>query len=180
MSCVKSLSRVWLSATPWTAACQAPLSVGFSRQGRWSGLPFSFSWCVADLKCSVSFRCTAKWFIHRYRCILAQIVFLYTLLHDIEYSSSRCTVGPWCSPVSCVHAKTFQPCHMQPMDGRPPGSSVPGTPPARILQWVCHALLSGSFWPRDRTHISYASCFGSLPRQPPGKPFMHSDVYKLG
>ena len=28
------------SATPWTVACQAPLSVGFSRQEYWSGLPF--------------------------------------------------------------------------------------------------------------------------------------------
>ena len=27
-------------ATPWTAACQAPLSMGFSRQEYWSGLPF--------------------------------------------------------------------------------------------------------------------------------------------
>ena len=27
-------------ATPWTAACQAPLSVGFSRQKYWNGLPF--------------------------------------------------------------------------------------------------------------------------------------------
>ena len=28
------------SVTPWTAACQAPLSTGFPRQGYWSGLPF--------------------------------------------------------------------------------------------------------------------------------------------
>ena len=27
-------------ATPWTAACQAPLSIGFFRQEYWSGLPF--------------------------------------------------------------------------------------------------------------------------------------------
>ena len=36
---VNSLSRVWLLATPWTAACQAPPSMGFSRQEYWSGLP---------------------------------------------------------------------------------------------------------------------------------------------
>ena len=36
---VKSLSRVGLFATPWTAAHQAPLSMGFSRQEHWSGLP---------------------------------------------------------------------------------------------------------------------------------------------
>ena len=33
-------SHVRLSATPWTMARQAPLSMGFSRQEYWSGLPF--------------------------------------------------------------------------------------------------------------------------------------------
>ena len=37
---VKSLSRVQLFATPWTIAYQAPLSMGFSRQEYWTGLPF--------------------------------------------------------------------------------------------------------------------------------------------
>ena len=36
---VKSLSRVWLFTTPWTAAYQAPPSMGVSRQEYWSGLP---------------------------------------------------------------------------------------------------------------------------------------------
>ena len=36
---VKSLSRVWLLATPWTAAHQVPPSMGFSRQEYWSGVP---------------------------------------------------------------------------------------------------------------------------------------------
>ena len=36
---VTSLSRIWLLATPWTAAYQAPLSMGFSRQEYWSGVP---------------------------------------------------------------------------------------------------------------------------------------------
>ena len=36
---VKSLIRVWLLVTPWTAAHQAPPSMGFSRQEYWSGLP---------------------------------------------------------------------------------------------------------------------------------------------
>ena len=36
---VKSLSCVRLLATPWTAAYQAPLSMGFSRQEYWSGVP---------------------------------------------------------------------------------------------------------------------------------------------
>ena len=36
---VKLLSRVRLLATPWTAAYQAPLSMGLSRQEYWSGVP---------------------------------------------------------------------------------------------------------------------------------------------
>ena len=37
---VKSPSHVRLFATPWTVAYQGPLSMGFSRQEYWSGLPF--------------------------------------------------------------------------------------------------------------------------------------------
>ena len=39
LCCAPSLN-VWLFATPWTVACQAPLSMGFSKQEYWSGLPF--------------------------------------------------------------------------------------------------------------------------------------------
>ena len=37
--CAQSLSHVWLFATPWTVAHQDPLSMGFSRQEYYSGLP---------------------------------------------------------------------------------------------------------------------------------------------
>ena len=37
---MKFLSRGRLFETPWTVAYQAPLSMGFSGQGYWSGLPF--------------------------------------------------------------------------------------------------------------------------------------------
>ena len=37
--CVHTLSHVWIFATPWTIALQAPLSMKFSSQERWSGLP---------------------------------------------------------------------------------------------------------------------------------------------
>ena len=39
---VKSLSHVWLLATPRTAAYQAPPSMGFSRQEYWSGVPLPY------------------------------------------------------------------------------------------------------------------------------------------
>ena len=50
---VKSVSHVWLLATPWTAAHQAPPSMGFPRQEHWRGVPLpspktrwgiSYSW----------------------------------------------------------------------------------------------------------------------------------------
>ena len=45
---VKSFSHVWLFATPWTVAYQAPPSLGFSRQEYWSGLPFPSPGCLSD------------------------------------------------------------------------------------------------------------------------------------
>ena len=57
---VKSLSHIQLCTTPWTVTYQAPLSVGFSRQEYWSGLPclspacqnslfFTISWSLLKL-----------------------------------------------------------------------------------------------------------------------------------
>ena len=43
---VKSLSHVRLLATPWTATYQAPLSMGFSRQEYWSGVPLPSPACI--------------------------------------------------------------------------------------------------------------------------------------
>ena len=45
---LKLLSGVQLFATPWIVACQAPLSMGFSRQECWSGLPFLFPGNLPD------------------------------------------------------------------------------------------------------------------------------------
>ena len=39
---VKSLSHIRLLVTPWTAAYQAPPSMGFSRQEYWSGVPLEY------------------------------------------------------------------------------------------------------------------------------------------
>ena len=57
---VKLLSRVWLSATPWTVAYRAPLSMKFSRQGYGSGLLFSFPWELPDPG-SIPGRCLPIW-----------------------------------------------------------------------------------------------------------------------
>ena len=52
---VKSLSHVQPSATPWTAAFQAPPSMGFARQEYWSGVPLPSPWTPSSthlLSCS--------------------------------------------------------------------------------------------------------------------------------
>ena len=52
-----SCSDVFGSATPWTVAYHTSLSIGFSRQGHWSGLPFPFPGDFSDLgvkRCSPS------------------------------------------------------------------------------------------------------------------------------
>ena len=65
----KPLSRVRLPATPWTAAHQAPPSLGFSRQEHWSGCH--------------SYYYAAKWISH-YIYPPLWIFFLYRSLHSIE------------------------------------------------------------------------------------------------
>ena len=80
---MKLLSRVRPSATPWTEAFQAPLSVGFFRQEYWSGVPlpcpsiclhicFYLSW---HLSLSLSFRDAVKLFAET-----SQQIFTYVAL----------------------------------------------------------------------------------------------------
>ena len=59
-------------------------------------------------------------------------------------------------------AKLLQSCPTlcDPMDCGPPGSSVPGILPARILEWVAMPSSKGSSQPLDGTCIFYVSCTG--------------------
>ena len=70
---VKSFSCVWLLATPWTTAYQVPLSMGFSRQEYWNGLPLLsllyihiYIYVNLSSKYSFDFGCT---FIFQEDCI---------------------------------------------------------------------------------------------------------------
>ena len=51
------LSRVQLFATPWTVACQAPLSMWVSRQEYWRGLPFPSPGDLPDMLTDLFSRC---------------------------------------------------------------------------------------------------------------------------
>ena len=61
-----------------------------------------------------------------------------------------------------MEAKFLQSCPAlcDPMDCSPPGSSVPGILPARILKWVAMPSSRGSSQPRDQTRVSCVSCIG--------------------
>jgi len=55
---VKSLSRIRPSPSPWTAAYQAPPSMGFSRQEYWSGVPLpSRNVCIHNIKKEMKWEC---------------------------------------------------------------------------------------------------------------------------
>ena len=49
------------SVTPWTVAHQAPLSMGFFRQGYWSGLPFPFAEDLPDPGIKPESLCLLHW-----------------------------------------------------------------------------------------------------------------------
>ena len=71
---MKSLSRVWLLVTPWTAAHQAPPSMGFSRQEYWSGLPLLSPVLAARLSCSIEGRGVWRPLLHICSCLFYQIL----------------------------------------------------------------------------------------------------------
>ena len=60
---VKLLSRVRLFATPWTAAHQAPLSMGFSRQEYWSGVPLPSPIAFYSSTIWVIYAHYSRWFL---------------------------------------------------------------------------------------------------------------------
>ena len=76
---VKSLSRVRLLATPWTAAHQAPLSMGFSRQEYWSGLPLpSLSICEEVSNYGLTYISLMNNHVkHLFMCLLAILYLLW-------------------------------------------------------------------------------------------------------
>ena len=52
---MKSLSRVWLLATSWTVAYEAPPSMGFPRQESWSGVPLPSDYHIGEHSLSPAF-----------------------------------------------------------------------------------------------------------------------------
>ena len=125
-------SRARLGVTPLTAAHHAPLSLGFSRQEHWSGLPFSFPMHESEKR---------KW--------------SYSVMSDSVWPHRRQLTRlprPWDSPgkntgvgchflFQCIKVKSESEVAQlrltlsNPMDCSLPGSSVHGICQARVLEW---------------------------------------------
>ena len=99
---------------PWTVACQAPLSMGFSRQEYWNGLPFPSPGDLHDPG------------IESASPVLAGRFFTTEPPGKPQYFSAAAA------------AKSLQSCPTlcDPRDGSPPGSPIPGILQARTLEWV--------------------------------------------
>ena len=67
------LSRARLLGTPWTAAYQAPPSMGFSRQECWSGVPLPSPYHPGEQDNNKSFLCPKRYFLHLSRLFTIQI-----------------------------------------------------------------------------------------------------------
>ena len=68
----------------------------------------------------------------------------------------RNTILHWLVPFIIGAESCLTLCN--PIDCRPPGSSVHGISQARILEWVAISFSRGSSWSRDRTHVACVSC----------------------
>ena len=121
------LSHVWLFVTPWTVACQAPLSLEFSRQEYFSGLPLPPPGDLSDP-------------------VIKPMSSVSPAL-QVDSSPAEPSGKPHIITQSCLTL-------CDPMDCSPPGSYVPGILQARILEWVDIPFSRGSSQRRDQTQVS--------------------------
>ena len=139
---MKLLSRVQLLATPWTAAYQAPPSMGFSRQEYHSGLPLPSSSTYAAAATMLLQSCPTLCDPHRRQPT--------RLPHPWDSPGKNTGVGYHCL-LQCMKVKNEsevgQLCLTvsDPMDCSLPGSFVHGIFLARVQEWVAIAL--SAVWP---------------------------------
>ena len=96
---VKSLSRVWLLSTPWTAAHQAPgKSMGFSRQEYWSGMPlpspFAYYRELLFVVWVFVLFLGAFYFFHNKKLSIS--IYIHTHTHILIYMFLYFCKLPWC------------------------------------------------------------------------------------
>ena len=90
-----TLSHIWLLSTPWTAAHQAPPSMGFSRQEYWSGVPL-------PSPCSMLPRLTPFSTLWHWVCFLMFLFYIYLAVSGLSCGTWNPHCGVW---ESCVVAR---------------------------------------------------------------------------
>ena len=96
--CAQSLSWVQLFMTPWTVAYQAPLSVEFSRQGYWRGLPFPIPRLKALL---IHLYVSSFWHTESYTCLMQTVLWVW------RYCRHRKTITIICITSISITSKVF-------------------------------------------------------------------------
>ena len=149
------------SATPWTAACQDPLSLGFSRQKYWSRLLFPSPGYLPDPgiepmspALTGGFFTTArpgKPFLRLKPTKISSNMKLADhkeLQGDWQSNNHKFVLGTiWCI-LLLLTAKLLQSCLTlcSRIDGSPSGSPIPGTLQARTLEWVAISFSNAWKW----------------------------------
>ena len=82
---VKSLSGVRFLVTPWTAAHQAPLSMGFSRQEYWSGVPLPSPMMVLDYQKMTGVYFTQKTHVYTQHNISLCVLYIHIVFTEDKY-----------------------------------------------------------------------------------------------
>ena len=113
---------VWLCVSLWTVAHQATLSMGFSRQENWSGLPCPPPGDLPDPG-------------------IKPVSLMSPALAGGFFTNS----ATWVSESHSVMSNTLRPHGLY----SPPRSSIHETLPARLLEWVAVPFSGGSSQPRD-------------------------------
>ena len=144
-SSVQSFSCVWLFATPWTAACQAFLSI----TNTWSLLKLmSMSqWCHPTISSSViTFSSRLQSFPTSGSFPMSQ--FFTSDGQSIGASKYRLSICDHLLSSAAAAAKSLQSCPTlcDPIDGSSPGSPIPGILQARTLEWVAISFSNAWKW----------------------------------
>ena len=154
---MKFLSHVWLFATPWTVAYQAPPSKKFFRHKYWSGLPFPSPGDVPDL--GIKPRSPAL---------------------QVDALPSEPPGKPL---YAAAAAKSLQSCPTlcDPRDVSPPSSPVPGILQARTLEWVAISFSKASKWKVNVKSLSrvwlLATPWTSAYQAPPSMGFSRQEYW---
>ena len=154
-------SRVQLFGTPRTVVHQAPLSMGFSRQEYWSGLPFPTPGDLPDpgiepaSPAAPYLQADSLLLNHwgsPWKVVLNKDVGKINPSKTAPFSTPSERYGP-----AAAAAKSLQSCPTlcDPIDGSPPGSPVPGILQARTLEWVAIYFSNARKW---KVKVKLLSC----------------------